>query len=223
MLQGPKNLAHVGAPVLGLSADGNRFLVRTPNDVRVYADDGTLVSTIHGATDHATLSPQGFEVATTKGDVAQLWDASTGGRVHTLRGHKKRITDIEYAPDGRAVLTVSNDHTGLVWSAANGRLLHRLIGHFFPVNSGSYNANGYWIVTASQYTAGLWSASTGQLLFYIGGHTAPLTGATFSSEGDRILTGSEDGTARVYNCQVCEPLSQLEQLARRRLRRLAPR
>ena len=50
---------------------------------------------------------------------------------------------------------------------------------------------------------------------------AALTGATFSPTGDWILTGSNDGTARVLNCQVCEPLRQLERLAALRLRRLA--
>ncbi len=45
---------------------------------------GTLVSTIHTAADHATLSPDGLGVATAKGSVAQLWDATTGKLLHTL-------------------------------------------------------------------------------------------------------------------------------------------
>ena len=47
-----------------------------------------------------------------------------------------------------------------------------LIGHFFPVYSGSYSPDGHWIVTASQFTAGLWDAATGQLMFYLGRDTS---------------------------------------------------
>jgi WD40 repeat protein len=206
--------------VLGLSGGGDRVLVRTARELRVYTETGALVSTIHTAADHSTLSPGGLGVATTKGDVAQLWDATTGTLLHTLEGHKSPITDVEYSPNGLDLLTVSYDHTGLIWSARSGRLIHRLIGHFFPVYAGSWSPNGRWIVTASQFTAGLWDAATGQLVLYLGRTTAPLTGASFSPSGDRILTGSQDGTARVYHCEICESLAGLQSLARSRLHRL---
>ncbi len=210
----------VGGPVLGLSAGGSRFLVRLADELRVYTDDGTLVSTIHAAAQHAVLSPGGLGVATTDGDTAQLWDATTGHLRHTLTGHTSEITDAEFSPNGLDLVTVSYDHTGLIYSARSGRLIHRLIGHFFPVYSGSYSPDGHWIVTASQFTAGLWNAGTGQLMFYVGRHAAPLTGASFSPSGDSILTASKDGTARVYHCAICEPLPRLERLAELRLRRL---
>jgi len=211
---------HTPGPVLSLAAGGDRFLVRLPNQIRVYTDDGKLVSTIPTAARRATLSPGGLGVATTKGDVAQLWDATTGKLLHTLAGHRSLITDVEFSPNGLDLLTVSLDHTGLIWSARSGRLIHHLIGHFFPVYSGSYSPDGHWIVTASQFTAGLWNAATGQLLFYLGRHAKPLTGASFNPAGDWILTGSQDGTARVYHCLICQSLPALEATARARLQAL---
>ncbi len=218
---GGRALADVGAPVVGLSVGGHHILVNTGKELRVLSDDGKLVSTIHTAAQHATLSPGGLGVATSKGDVAQLWDATTGKLLHTLTGHTKPITDVEYSPDGLEVVAVSIDHTGLVWSARSGLPIHHpLIGHFFPVYSGSYSPDGHWIVTASQFTAGLWNAATSQLMFYLGRTAAPLTGASFSPRGDWILTGSHDGTARLYHCQICAPLPKLENLAENRLRSL---
>jgi WD40 repeat protein len=75
-------------------------------------------------------------------------------------------------------------------------------------------------VTTSQFTAGLWNARTGQLLFYLGRDTKPLTSASFSSTGNWILTGSQDGTARVYLCVICQPLAGLKATAEARLRAL---
>lgn len=213
-------LDRVGGRVLGLSAGGDRFLVRLAQELRVYRDDGTLVSTIHVAANRGTLSPGGLGVATTKGTIAQLWDAATGKLLHTLTGHRSLVTDAEFSPDGREVVTVSDDNTGRIWSARSGHLLRVLVGHSFPVNTGSFSPDGHWVVTASQFTAGLWNAGTGQLLSYLVGHTAKLTGASFSPAGNWILTGSEDGTARVYHCVICQPLSGLEAAARARLRAL---
>ncbi len=214
------HLADAGAPVLGLSAGGGRFVARLGDGLRVYAGDGTPVSTIHAVSQRATLSPDGRIVATTRGKDAQLWDASTGKLLHTLAGHRSLVTDAEFSPDGRQLVTVSDDHDGRIWSVASGRLLRVLRGHFFPVRTGSYSPHGRWIVTASQFTAALWNAGTGQLAFYLGRDTAPLTGASFSPTGNWILTGSDDGTARIYDCQICEPLPQLETLAEARLRAL---
>ena len=212
----------VPGPIRSMSAGGGRFLVRGPDSVRVYTDAGKLVSTIPTATAHAVLSPGGLGVVTTKGDEAQLWDASTGKLLHTLggrSGHTKPVTDAEYSPNGLEVVTVGDDHTGRIWSARTGRLLRRpLVGHSFNVNTGSFSPDGQWIVTSSQFTAGLWNAHTGQLLFFLGRDTEPLTAASFSPNGRWILTGSEDGTARVYRCVICEPLKGLVATARARLR-----
>ena len=217
---GGRVLDVVGGRVLGLSTGGGRFLVRLADSVRVYTEGGDLVSTIGVATPHAVLSPGGLGVATTKGTVAQLWDASTGKLLHTLKGHRSLVNDAEYSPNGRELVTVSTDHTGRVWDTGSGRLRHVLVGHFFAVNTGSYSPDGHWIVTSSQFTAGLWNADTGQLLFYLGRDTKKVTSASFSPVGNWILTGSEDGTARVYHCAICEPLPGLEATARARIRAL---
>ena len=215
---------HAGGRVLAISTARGRFLVRLANSLRVYTDAGKLVSSIRTTTQHAVFSPGGRGVVTIKGDTAQLWDASTGKLLHTLGGRSgpsPPVTDAEYSANGLEVVTVGDDHTGRIWSARSGRLLRRpLVGHSFNVNTGSFSPDGHWIVTSSQFTAGLWNARSGQLLFFLGRDTAPLTGASFSPSGRWILTGSEDGTARVYQCVICQTLSGLEATARARLHAL---
>jgi len=219
-------LVHLPGPVLSLSTGGGRFLVRLRDELRVYTDAGQLVSTIRVAALHAVLSPGGLGVATTKGKIAQIWDASSGKLLHTLHPRNSTVTDssavtdAEFSPNGLEVVTVSDDHMGRIWNVRSGHLLRVLVGHSFPVRAGSYSPDGHWIVTASQFTAGLWSSGTGQLLFYLVGHTQPLTGASFSPTGNWILTGSEDGTARVYHCVICQPLPGLVATAEARLRAL---
>ena len=45
-----------------------------------------------------------------------------------------------------------------------GDVVHVLRGHFFAVRTASFSPDGRWIVTSSQFTAGLWNADTGQLM-----------------------------------------------------------
>jgi WD40 repeat protein len=215
-------LASVGAAVTGLWTGGGRILVNSANglDILTNTDGDWSSRRLTGTAQHAALSPGGLGVASTKGAVADLWDATTGEHLHTLGGHQSPITDVEFSPNGLDLVTVSFDHTGLVWSAQSGRLIRHLIGHSLPVYSGSYSPDGHWIVTASQFTAGLWNAGIGRLLFLLGGHEQPLTGASFSPTGNWILTGSKDGTARLYHCLICQPLRGLEATALARLHAL---
>jgi WD40 repeat protein len=213
-------VVHAGGRIVGLTTGGGRFAIRLAQQVKVYRDDGALLTTIDISAVRATLSPDGSTLATTKGKTAELWDAATGKLLHTLAGHRSLVTDAEFSPDGRELVTVSIDHDGRIWSVASGRLLHVLRGHFFPVRTGSYSPDGRWIVTASQFTAGLWSAGTGQLVFLLGRDTKPQTGASFSPNGNWILTGSADGTARVYHCLICQRLPGLEATAAARLHAL---
>jgi WD40 repeat protein len=213
-------VVHAGGRIVDIATGGDHFVVRLAHEVKVYDDDGRLLSTITTAADRATLSPDGSTVATTKGKVAELWVAATGKLLHALAGHRSLVTDAEFSPDSHELVTVSVDHDGRIWSVRSGRLLRLLRGHFFPVRTGSYSPDGRWIVTASQFTAGLWNAGTGQLVFLLGRDTKPLTGASFGRHGNWILTGSSDGTARVYHCLICQPLPGLETTAAARLHAL---
>jgi WD40 repeat protein len=219
---GAAGIASVGAPVTGLWTGGDRILVNSAKglDILTNTDGDWSSRRLTGTAEHAALSPGGLGVASTKGAVANLWDATTGQHLYRLVGHGSPITDVEFSPNGLDLVTVSYDHTGVVWSAHGGRLIHHLIGHSLPVYSGSYSLDGHWIVTASQFNAGLWNAGTGRLLFLLGGNEKALTGASFSPTGTWILTGSTDGTARIYHCLICQPLPGLEATARARLHAL---
>ena len=119
-----------------------------------------------------------------------------------LNGHKGLLWSASFAPDGRRIVTASEDKTARVWDAENGDQLAILRGHTEPVRVASFSPDGRQLITAStDKTARLWDAETGQQIAALE-HGGVVRSAAFSSDGRRIVTASDDKTARVWDVQT---------------------
>jgi WD40 repeat protein len=64
---------------------------------------------------------------------------------------------VAYSPDGKRIVTGSDDKTAKVWDADTGRELHTLTGHTGSVLRVAYSPDGKRIVTGSwDKTAKVW-------------------------------------------------------------------
>jgi hypothetical protein len=67
-----------------------------------------------GAAGHIAFSPDGTRLAAAGGTVIRVWDTE-GKPLFVFRGHLGNVSDLAFAPDGRTLVSTSEDGTALVW------------------------------------------------------------------------------------------------------------
>jgi WD40 repeat protein len=159
---------------------------------------------MHGVVAQAAFDRSGRRVITGSLDgTAAVWDARSGRRIATMRGHGDQVWGAAFNPDGTRVVTASADRTARVWDSRSGRQLAVLRGAAGLVVSPSFSPDGGRILAASSdHIARIWDAGTGRLAVSLVGHRDAIFNAAFDAGGDRVVTSSADGTARVWDART---------------------
>jgi WD40 repeat protein len=105
------------------------------------------------------FSPQGRRIVTGDRNAAHVWNAHSGVKIASLLGHTGPITDAAFSPNGRLVVTASDDGTARVWDAGTGELLDSVRqGRAGYASQVSFDATGTRVlVTGSDGTAAIYN------------------------------------------------------------------
>ena len=166
----------------------------------------------------AVYSPDGNRIATVAQGTIQLWDSKDGTEilkipVHlpeemTFNGKKSlcfnidsmQINSVFFSPDGKRLVSASNDETVRIWDANTGKELKRLVGHHDQVKSASFNPNGQTVLSISWFEgiAIIWDAQTGEILLRED-KPYPIRSATFSNDGKHVIFSSDNDSVYILN------------------------
>jgi len=118
-------------------------------------------------------------------------------------GHAGGLQCAAVSPDGRYLLTGSDDHTAMLFDAATGRKVQAFEGHTDRIACVAYSPDGRQVLTGSyDDTAILWDVPTGRKLRILRGHRRSVAAVDFSPDGRQIVTGSHDDTAVLWDART---------------------
>ncbi|MGO9171026.1 MAG: PDZ domain-containing protein [Rhodomicrobium sp.] len=132
----------------------------------------------------------------------------TGGHMATIRG-------IAFTPDGRQLVSASEDKTIRVWDLASGKTVRTIRGESTPGPAGKVYAmalspDGKWLA-AGGWLPGtreesdairLYEFASGKLVAPLKGHRNVVNRLAFSSDGSRLISGSSDCTAILWDTGI---------------------
>jgi WD40 repeat protein/transcriptional regulator with XRE-family HTH domain len=173
---------------LRLAGEANRLLQT--------GDPSDLVALLALRSMQTQYSPQGDAVLAA---VARLPQTR---RIFT--GHDNIIHSVAFAPDGKTLLTASDDGSARLWNIQSSESIGNLSagGQLNRLLAAAFSPDGRFVLLGGTMNiAGLWEIRTGQRIRTFEGHGGPVTSVAFSPDGKYGLTGSADKTARLWDLQ----------------------
>lgn len=149
----------------------------------------------------------------------KLWTIPGMQNIKTLRGHKDRISAIDFHPN--STLKQSPSALNLVSSAADGTVnlwslekdtpIGSLVGHDMRVARVVFHPSGNFIGTSSfDTTWRLWDSETQQELLKQQGHSREVFGLSFQNDGALVVSGGLDSIGRVWDLRTGQSIMILQ-------------
>ncbi|MBK8266401.1 MAG: protein kinase [Nannocystis sp.] len=119
-------------------------------------------------------------------------DAHQSGVGASLVGHEGAISRIVFSPDGRSVVTTSDDCLARIWDL-DGRGSRALIGHTDEVWRAAFSPDGARVATSSRDgSVRVWEAATGAPLAVLPGDEHGTRALSYTYDGAALLVGRDD-------------------------------
>jgi WD40 repeat protein/serine/threonine protein kinase len=132
--------------------------------------------------------------------LAQIVDVAGGSGIGAVLRHEGPIRQAQFLPpDGRTLLTASDDRTVRLWQSDTGQLQGAVIRLTErPVCVAAAPGGRSVLIGCVDGTARLWDCVTGSAFGAPLRHDAEVSSGLFRSDGRMLVTGSRDGRARVW-------------------------
>ena len=175
-------------------------------------ESGAVLRTLVGhrapITDLALAEPAGaiVLVSASADESVKVWDVDAQAERLTLQAHFGPVTAVAVSPDGRRVISTSNDERMMVWDAETGEELchseQEEIGEYAIGTAVATTPDGWRaaIGSADHYVV-VWDTERGEKLAKLESHAGDVTDLLVTSDGRRLVSSSADGCLKIWNLE----------------------
>jgi WD40 repeat protein len=185
------------APGEGRHPGGRDSLARRAGP-EVFAPLLVLMRPVAAAAPQARPEPPG---PGPESSAIQVWDAGTGNRVGSLRGHTGAVAAVAFDPSSTRLASAGSDGLLLLWDMT--RRQDRpvsLAGHQGALLAVAFSPDGKRLASAgADGTVRLWDAQAGREVLTLREHGDAVGCLAFSPDGKRLFSGGWDHTLRVWD------------------------
>jgi len=148
-----------------------------------------------------SVSPDGSRIAYARDNSVLLRDIETGNIIGgPFIGHTDEINLATFSPDGRYILTASDDTSIRIWDVETGKMVKHLEGHTDMVFWTTFSPDGSRIVSASlDNSIRIWDAQTGGNTHVLEGRSEAVCSVLFSPDARYIVSASSDHSVCVWD------------------------
>jgi WD40 repeat protein/serine/threonine protein kinase len=109
------------------------------------------------------FSPDGKQFVVLREDAALLWDTAANKQVGLPLAHRGRVLAAVFHPDGKSLLTASDDGLTSLWDLATQRIIGDPLHHDIPVKAIVFNSDGRAFLTLDrEKMVRRWETGTGR-------------------------------------------------------------
>jgi WD40 repeat protein len=138
--------------------------------------------------------------------LAIVWSTFTGTPLYVFDTHNGAISGVDIDPNGRTVLTGSEDGSLFWWSIADDSVSQRFTqnGHNEQLEAMAYSPDGSLLVTSDlNGVLLLWDTQTAEVIGRynnaVGSHLDAVKDLAFLPDGSQFVTASEDMTVGIWD------------------------
>lgn len=199
-------LAEGGTQILSASHD------RTLRIWDALAESNDAAPDIRARITLLATSPDGTRLAAaTEKFSVQIYDASTGLQLVSMKKHTGAITSLDMSRNNQLVASASTDTTVCIWNMSSGSCHNVISSQAGAVHSVKFLTDNVSVVLGTvDKSVQVWNAQAGNRLNLLQGHADEVLDVAVSPDGEFIASASKDTTIYIWRSSQLTQFQKLD-------------